>query len=227
MYLTCFYALNSTGYSINGSIDNLLIFLYQFLSLKVSTCLVREAQQENRLQAHSFIQEWILSPHIWFPFANRHKYSVTASECTGNNRANCSLWWLRRCSETEQVCAMGGCKALRSESLWCHSPRAAMFTSALTTPHTYVHHLAQGHLNTSHLIETTQLTHHLLHTLLPTNSLAIPYQDHRKCQLFSKAFPDDPSQPKWWSPLATTPTGHCKPTNSIYAHLTFFAHLTF
>lgn len=82
MYLTCFYALNSIGHSISGGTDNLLIFLYQFLSIK--------AQQENRLQAHSFIQEWILSPQIRFPFANRHKYSVTASECTGNNMANCS-----------------------------------------------------------------------------------------------------------------------------------------
>ena len=163
---------------------------------------MREAPGKNRLQAHSFIQECILSPHIWFPFANSHKYSVTASECTVNNMANCSPWWLRRCSETERICAMGGCKALRSESLWCCSLQALMFTSALTTSHTYVHHLAQGHLNTFHIIETTQLNHHLLHSLLPTNSLAIPYQGHLKCHLFRKAFLDDPSQSKWQPSLA-------------------------
>lgn len=51
--------------------------------------------------------------------------------------ANCSLWWLMRCSETEWVRARGSCETLRSESLQRRRLRALMFTSALKL-HTHV-----------------------------------------------------------------------------------------
>ena len=98
---------------------------------------ILKAQGAYRLQTHSFPQEWILSTHDWSAFANGHKYPVIASKCTGDNTANCSLWWLMRCSETEWVRARGSCETLRSESLQRRSLRALVFTSAFK-PHTHM-----------------------------------------------------------------------------------------
>lgn len=119
--LSCFE--QGTRQSINGSADDLLIFLSILISQVCYLPCEGGLREKNRLEAHSFLQEWILSTPIWSPFANRHKYSVIALKCTGTNMANCSLWWLRRCSETERVWATGGCKALKSESLrWPQPP---------------------------------------------------------------------------------------------------------
>lgn len=180
---------------------------------------ILKAQGAHRLQTHSFPEECILSTHNWSAFANGHTYSVTASKCTGDNMANCSLWWLTRCSETEWVRARGSCETLRSESLQRRRRRALMFTSALKLhTHVSVHCSAERHLDTSYLSETTQLKPpHLLRPLLPTESPAIPYQDQLKCHILSKAFPDDPSQHKWLSSLPP-PTKHYKPIDFLFMH---------
>lgn len=62
------------------------------------------------------------SLHIWSLIANRHKYSATALACAGDNMANCSLQWLRHCSETEweavKLSRLSHCSAA-ALGLWC------------------------------------------------------------------------------------------------------------
>lgn len=216
--LSCFE--QGTGHPITANPDGLLIFLCQFFSLKLSTCLVRAPPGKNGLQAHSFLQEWILSPHIWSSFANRHKYSVIALKCAGNNTANCSLGWLRRCSETERVRAAGGCKALSLSHCDSRCLRAPMFTGAFTAPHPYATTWPKDTWVFLTSLRQNSWPSHLLHTLLPTDSLVIPSQDHLKRHLFRKAFPDDPYQYKWLlfkSPAHKTLQAH----PFLYTHLTF------
>ena len=184
-----------TGHSIKGSTDDLLILLYQFSSLKFATFLVRKAQGANRLQAHSFSREWILSPHYWSAFAKRHKYSVIALECTGDNMANCSLWWLTRCSETEWVRARGSCETPGSESWQCCSLQALMFTDVWSAFKLHTH------MSTARLKDILILFTAVRQSNLPTTCnilswllTAQPSQDQLNCHLPSRVFPDDPTQ---------------------------------